>query len=46
MKGRLRYVPDYKCRKCTGVIRLLEELPVEYIVVSNESLAVVNKFCH
>ena len=43
--GRLRYVPD-KCRKCTGEIRPLEGLPSESVVVSNESLEVVNKFCY
>ena len=27
----LRYVPDYKCRKCTGEIRPLEGLPAESV---------------
>ena len=38
MKVRRRSVPDYKCRKCTGEIRPLEGLPVESVVISNESL--------
>ena len=29
MDGRLRSVPDYKCRKCTGEVRPLEGLPGE-----------------
>ena len=37
-------VPDNKCRKSTGEIRPLEGLPAEIVVVSNESLEVVNKF--
>ena len=44
MKGRLRSVPDYKCKKCTYEIKPLEGLPAEYVVVSNESLEVVIKF--
>ena len=46
MKGRLRFIPDYKCRKCTGQIRPVEGLPTESIVVNNESLEVVNKLCY
>ena len=46
MKGRLRYVPDYKCRECTGEIRSLEGLPAESVVTSNKSLEIVNKFCY
>ena len=45
IKGSLRYVPDYKCRKCAGEVRPFEGLPAES-VVSNESLEVVNKFCY
>ena len=39
MKGRLRFVPDCKCKKCTGDIRQLVGLSAE-----SESLEVVNKF--
>ena len=39
MKGRLRSVLEYKWRSFEG-------LPVEYVVRSNESLEVVNKFCY
>ena len=42
MKGLF---PNYKCRMYTGEIRPLVGLPEEYIVVSNESLEEVNKFC-
>ena len=45
MKGRLRSVPDYKCRKCTGEIRPPEGLPAESVVINNGSLEVVDKFC-
>ena len=46
MKDRLRYVPDYKCTNCTGKIRPLVGLPAESVVVNNESLEIVNKFCY
>ena len=39
MKGRLRSVLEYKWRPFEG-------LPMEYVVRSNESLEVVNKFCY
>ena len=36
MKGRLRYLNGYKCRKYTGEIRRLEELPsAESVVIMN-----------
>ena len=44
MKGRS--VPDYKCRKCTGEFKTLEGLLTESLVVINESLEEVNKFCN
>ena len=44
MKGRLRTVPD--CKKCTGDIIPLGGLPTESVVVSNEYLEVVKKFCY
>ena len=44
MKGRLRSAPDYKCRKWTTEIILLVGLQVDSVVVSIESLVVVNKF--
>ena len=43
---RLRFVSDSRCRICTGEIRSLEGLPTESVVISNESLEVVNKFCY
>ena len=46
MKGRLWSVPDYKCRICTGEIGPLEGLPAESVVISNESLVIMNKFCY
>ena len=46
MKGRLQSVPDYKYRKCTGEMSAIEGLPAESVVVSNESLEVVKKFCY
>ena len=45
MIGRLRSLPDYKCRKCTYQFRPQDRLPAES-VVSNEFLKVVNKFCY
>ena len=46
MQGRLRFVPDYQYRNCLGEIRPLEGLPAESVIVSNESLGVVNKLCY
>ena len=46
MKGRLWSVAEYKCRKCTFEIRPLEGLPAVSVVISNESLEIVKKFCY
>ena len=46
MKGRLRSVAVYNCRKCTGEVRPLEGLLTESVVISKESLQIVNKFSH
>ena len=46
MQGSMRSVCDCKCRICTGEIRSVEGLPAESVVISNESLEVVNKFCY
>ena len=44
--GSLRSVPCYKDRECASEIRPVEGLPAESVVISNESLEVVNKFCY
>ena len=46
MKGRLRSVADYKCRKCTGEVRPHDGQPEESVVIRNDSLEEVNKFCY
>ena len=43
MKGRLSLVSEYKGRKGTGVVRPLDRLPAESVVVCNGCLVVCNE---
>ena len=44
MQSRSRH--GHKCRKCTGDSSPFEGLSAESVIVSNESLEVVNNFCY
>lgn len=46
IKGRLRDNQNYRCRKCTGEIRVQAEPRVKQVVIDGEALEVVDKFCY
>ena len=46
IKGPLRPDPEFRCARCLGIARAIDEREVSEVEVGNEKLEVVPEFCY